>query len=798
MNSIELLSPVGDFECLKAAVQNGANAVYLGASDFSARASAKNFNMEELEKAINYATLRNVDVHLALNTLIKNNEFDSAVELAKNAYELGVSAIIVQDFGLASTLLKYLPNLPIHASTQMSIHNLKGALEAQSIGFKRVVLSRELSLDEIRYIKDNTNIELETFIHGALCISYSGQCLLSSMIGGRSGNRGKCAQACRLPYELIKTNKNDSVCIDKGYLLSPRDLCGLEFIPDLIDIGVTSLKIEGRMKTPEYVATVTRIYRKYIDLAISKNKYIIDNTDKKDLMQVFNRGGFSTGHLLNNFNTNLIYKEKPNNMGIYIGNVSHYNASKGHITLNLNDKLCIGDTIALEHETGKYRISELMIKNKNIDVATAEQIVKIGRMKGNIKPGDKIYKLESKSLLSTAKSSYASENIKNKLTCDITIKEDTPIHIDIEGLTKLSIDSNIYPSKAINNPITKDRIITQFSKTGNTPFEFENINITLDNNLYVNISDINELRRMSLHAVEEDIIRSRKKSLTKPMPKLILKETNKKQKNKKISLLLNTLDINTNYSLLEKVDNVYIPLKYFINNDYSNILKSITSSFNTYIYMPTVIKSNYRNLFINSIDTVLAKFNIKGFVLSNIGTIEMLKDYKYNYEFVGNYTLNVFNNASISAFHKLGLNRITLSPELNELNIKEICCTKTSSLELIVYGRTPIMTCGYCVLGNSNKCYPKCSSRCKKDDKFYLKDRLNFSFRILPDNLQTITTIYNSKITSISYEDLNVDSIRIDILDENILEINKVISLIKTGKRFEGKNYTNGNFNRDV
>lgn len=199
----------GDFECLKAAVQNGADAVYLGASSFSARASAKNFDLNDLEEAINYAKLRNVDVHLALNTLIKNSEFNDALELAKKAYELGISAIIVQDYGLCSYLLRYLPDLPIHASTQMSLHNLEGAKEVESLGFKRAVLARELSINEIEFIKNNTSIELETFIHGALCISYSGQCLMSSMIGGRSGNRGKCAQICRLPYELIDTSKTN-------------------------------------------------------------------------------------------------------------------------------------------------------------------------------------------------------------------------------------------------------------------------------------------------------------------------------------------------------------------------------------------------------------------------------------------------------------------------------------------------------------------------------------------------------------------------------------------------------------
>lgn len=283
---VDLLAPVGDFECLKAAVQNGADSVYFGSTLFSARAFANNFDLENLEKAIIYAKTRGVKTNLTLNTLIKDSEFDDAIELASKAYQFGIDAIIVQDLGLAKKLIQLFPDLPIHGSTQMTVHNLNGALELQELGFKRVVLSRELSADEIAYICKNSDIEIECFAHGALCISYSGQCLFSSMLGGRSGNRGKCAGPCRLPYDLLENNKK----IDSGYLLSTRDLCSLDFIPFFVNAGVDCLKIEGRMKNPEYVATVTRIYRKYIDLALSNNDYIVDDNDKKELMQVFNRG----------------------------------------------------------------------------------------------------------------------------------------------------------------------------------------------------------------------------------------------------------------------------------------------------------------------------------------------------------------------------------------------------------------------------------------------------------------------------------------------------------------------------
>lgn len=331
-NRVELLSPAGDFNCVKAAVQNGADAVYLGFSSFSARSSATNFTFNELKNAIEYAHVHNVKIHLALNILIKNDEFDEAISVAEKAYEYGVDAIIVQDLGLAMTLIKHFPKLPIHASTQMTANNLNSVKILEHLGFSRVVLARELSIQEIEYICRNSNVEIETFVHGALCISYSGQCLFSSMIGGRSANRGKCAQACRLPYQLLQNNSK----IDSGYLLSPRDLCALEFIPSLIEAGVSSFKIEGRMKSPEYVAVVTKIYRKYIDLYLSGKKYEVDSRDIQDLRQVFNRGNFSSGHLDVKPNRDLVFKDKQNNMGIYIGNVSHYNSRKGYISLNLN------------------------------------------------------------------------------------------------------------------------------------------------------------------------------------------------------------------------------------------------------------------------------------------------------------------------------------------------------------------------------------------------------------------------------------------------------------------------------
>lgn len=727
---IDLLSPVGDFECLKAAVQNGADSVYFGANLFSARAFANNFNLEELKQAIEYAKIRGVKTNLTLNILIKEDEFEDAIFLATKAYEFDIDAIIVQDLGLAEKLIEMFPDLPIHASTQMTIHNLNGAIQLEKMGFKRIVLARELSINEIDYICKNTNLEIECFIHGALCISYSGQCLFSSMIGGRSGNRGKCAGPCRLPYELLQDDKK----IDSGYLLSTRDLCGLEYIPSLIDAGVNCLKIEGRMKSPEYVATVTRIYRKYIDLASSNNPYIIDENDKKELMQVFNRGMYCSGHFENTPNKNLVFKEKPNNMGLFLGIVEKYNKNKGYISLKLKEQINIGDTISLENESGSYTISELMEKSKNINETKIGQTVTIGRMKGNIKLGDKIYKLSSKQLSNNAKESYKKENKKIPLNCKIIIKKLNPISIHITSCCDLPLYKDLsitcklecLPQDAKNRPLDKETIIKQISKTSNTPYEFKNIDITLDKNVFLpKLSILNELRRIALTNVENyalakinrnitsntSIISNNKNKTLDNMRTFVNMKTEISQKsNTKISVLLNILNSDYDYSKLENIDNIYIPLKYFTNKKYEQILKTISKKFDTYIYMPTVIKGNYKNLFYSNAENAVKKYEIKGFVVSNIGNIKLLNDLfqdinKY-FKIIANYTFNVFNSNTVLELKKLGISKFTISPEADKTTISKLCDYGYLQKELIVYGNTPLLNMNYCLLRKNRQMLP--------------------------------------------------------------------------------------------
>ena len=816
MTKVELLAPVGDWNCLKAAVQNGADAVYFGVEQFNARMYAANFNVEDMKQVIDYCKLRNVKTNLTLNTLLENCEFDNAVDLAKEAYKAGVDAIIVQDLGLAKYLIDNIPGLPIHASTQMTVHNLQGVLKLEKLGFDRVVLSRELSCEEIEYICKNCKVEIETFIHGALCICYSGQCLFSSVVGGRSGNRGKCAGPCRLPYELISENAetHERKSIDKGYLLSTKDLCGIAYLPRLIQAGVKCFKIEGRMKSPEYVATVTRIYRKYIDMVLNNDDFIIDEKDINDLMQVFNRGGFSDGHLDSNHNRNLIFPEKPSNMGIYLGTIKKYNSNKGHITLQLEEDLELGDSISVSNEASKYLVSELMIKNVNQKKVSANTEVTIGRMKGNIKVGDKVYRISSKALSDFAKASYDNcENKKIPLNCTVTIKKNTPISMEIstnkntcynELYSSIYVKeiSNMIPIDALKTPISVERVVKQISKTTNTPFSFENITVLLDDGLYVpSISTLNELRRTSLEKVEQEILSRAKRTLldlSKKSKESITYTPN--LKNPEISVLFRQLDLDFDYTKLdkEKITNIYVSLELFISKKYSKVISYFSDNYNLYIYVPSIIKTNYKNIALSTIEQAVMIYNIKGFIVSNIGDFELFKKYSKDYEFIGNYTLNVFNNNTMEEYRKLGLSRITLSRELNQELIKEMLANANINTEMIVYGNLPLMASSYCFLGETNKCYPDCGTNCKKNNKYYLKDRLGFNFRVVPNSIETVTLICNSKTLSVSTKDLPVNFVRLDILDESINEINEAVDKAYNREKLEGLQYTNGNLYREV
>ena len=751
---MELLSPVGNFDNLIAAVQNGADAVYLGASSFNARANAQNFANEELKQAILYARKRGVDVHLTLNILMFNNELEEALNLAKFAYESGVSAIIVQDIGLATELVKRFPDLPIHASTQMTVSNLNGVKLMEKLGLKRVVLSRELSLQEISNIRKNTNMEIECFGHGALCVSYSGQCLFSSMVGKRSGNRGLCAGPCRLNYNLLKNGNS----VESGYLLSPKDICTLQILPQLIDCGIDSLKIEGRKKSYEYVSIVTKIYRKYIDLAKDKTKeYKVEEEDLKQILQIYNRGGMGTGYFENR--DNIIYPQKPNHLGIYIGDVKLIDSKNKQIKINLKDEIALGDIININEQTSY--ISQI----KNNDT--------VGEIKNskNIKVGDKIYKIVSNSLNKKQWEIYKKENRKIDISCNL-FENNENICMELYN-ENIKIESIISKENWNVNVLDKERIISQIQKTGNTIFDIKNINIDVKD-LRLPISKLNQLRRDAIekfeNALEKSILRKYNQEI-KLETKIV---SNHKKMAPKINLYLQKFNEKIDYSKFD-YDEIYIEFKDLINR------KKIRDCI---VVLPTIIDENYEKLISKNLNVFES---VNAVAISHLSQIELLKKLGINKKIVGNYTLNITNNLSEKVAKDLQINRITISQELDKSQMNNL--SNDIEKELVVYGRVRLMTSKFCPIGKNKKGCPKL---CQKDI-FELKDRKDITFPIVSDCINCHSKIYNSKITSIEYKDIDTDFIRIDLLDEKEDEIKNILKNVREGKKLSGEKYTNGN-----
>ena len=495
-------------------------------------------------------------------------------------------------------------------------------------------------------------------------------------------------------------------------------------------------------------------------------------------------------------------------MGLYLGNISNYNSNKGYITLELNEPIAIGDNISIEGETGNYTVSEIIKNNENLKRAEFKSVVKLGRMKGNIKIGSRVYKTSSKTLVDSCKQTYLENaNLKKiPISLSIYIKKDLPITVKIKANTppfytnvRSEYISKIVPETSINNPVSQDKIIAQFSKLGNTPYEISNMKVDLDDNLYVNVGILNEIRRTSISKLTETVMNLNRVSNKISLPV----NTNAHLENNNepaISVLLQTINLDYDYSALAGFNNIYIPLKHLANKKYHEILKDLSSKFNMYVYMPTIIKANYKNLMLNSLDEIIEMYNIKGFVVSNIAGIQFLKKYinSKKYRFIANYTMNIFNTHTVEELKNIGITKVTPSIEASENLLQNIIKNSVLDTELIAYGSAILMNSSYCLLGKTNKCYPECKTRCKSNNKYYLKDRLGIYFRVLPDNVQTVTSIYNSKITSISTSNFNVSSLRIDIIDESISEINKIVSIVKSRKKLEGKQYTNGNLNREV
>ena len=572
---------------------------------------------------------------------------------------------------------------------------------------------------------------------------------------------------CRLPYTLLK----DGIEKEKGYLLSSKDVCTLDILPKLINAGVKSFKIEGRMKSKEYVGIVTAIYRKYIDLAKSNKEYIVDEKDREILLQIFNRGGFSTGYLNGKLGKEMMYTKRPNHMGVLVGKVVSYNPNKGHVKVKLNNNIDLLDSIQIGNAS--CRISELMIGKNNIKTADAGREVTIGRIKGKMFKDDKVYKTVSQKLNKQIEQKISIENIKRPVNAKIYLKENEKIRLElIDVWSKIEViqKEDTLVNKANNKGLDENRIKEQLSKTGNTVFKMEKIEVIMDKDIIVPISTLNNLRRKALEVLENKIIDSFKKNkkIQLRKKKSIKTEEKTEEKNIEVTVVLNEIKDDIDYLDLKNIDNIYIPFKFFLSK--KEKVSKICKKFNSYILLPNITKENYEKIIKDNLNSLINE-NIKGIVISNISHLELLngiKKRKESLEIVANYTLNIANNYTIEELKKIGISKYIVSPESDKEEIQSL--SNEIKKEVIVYGRVLLMTSEYCTIGT----YKNCKAPCEKA-KYVLKDRMGFEFPIYTDRINCNNLIYNSKITSINWNDLSSDSIRIDILEESKEEIQNII-----------------------
>lgn len=539
----ELLAPVGGEEQLRAAVENGADAVYMGGRMFNARVNAGSFGGDQLKESVRYAHSKGVKVYITLNTLVKDEELEEAIQVARECYTAGVDALIVQDFGLGSLLKTYVPNMELHLSTQGTVYDLDGVLQAKDMGFERVVLARETPFEQIKAIAEATDVPLEIFVHGALCMCYSGQCQMSRFQGGRSGNRGGCAQPCRLPYEIMRGGKP---VLDKGekrpifskYRLSPKDMCTIDNLGEFADAGVASLKIEGRMKSPEYVAVVVSIYRKYLDLYARDGWYEVSQEDREALQQIFNRGSFTDGYLWKNPRRNILSGDIPKHQGIELGKVLNVRVAgegktiRQFLTVKLSRDLNLGDGVEVHHRgrNGEPQLSGNIVTyigepkkrgGKSWREARSGQIVEIGDIPGQVDPGDAIYKISDKLQMTEARKSFEitsgtakKESRKLPVDMELSMHLGSPVRLTVEladGETEMVPGiplavialSEVEPEPALNRPMDEAGARRQLEKTGDTMFVLRDLKLDMDPGVTVRTSALNQLRREGLELLTE-------------------------------------------------------------------------------------------------------------------------------------------------------------------------------------------------------------------------------------------------------------------------------------------------------
>lgn len=746
MKKVELLSPVGNKEMLYQAIHNGADAVYLSGKKFGARKFANNFTDEELIEAIKYSHLYNVKVYVTVNTMIYESELEEIFNYLKFLYLNNADAVIMQDIGIIQKTRQLLPNLEIHASTQCHNHNEQGIKLLKNLGIKRVVLAREMSLEEINSL--NTNIEKEVFVYGALCVCYSGCCLFSSLNGGRSGNRGECVGSCRLPYKLLE---NDKIINTEGqYLLSCKDLNTLPRLKEILDSNIDCLKIEGRMKSPYYVGYVTKVYRRLIDNYYQNKDMTITEEETTNLKKLFNRE-FTSGYLFNDKNITNI--KSPNHLGIRLGKVIKVDNKKIYIKLD-NDDLNQEDGIRFKN-SDKGMIVNLLYNDKQLltnHIPKGNIACLDNKFNYPIYPNDIVLKTIDHKLISSQK---FIEEKKINISYKVKALLHNPIEISIsDGKNTITKTGNII-TKSQNRPTTKEDIKQKLNKLGNTPYQVNNIDFKIDENIFIPLTELNNLRRNLIESLtklreglpkEENIIFNLSQNI-------ILK---KKSSNYKINSLVRTEE-QLLCCLDNKIDSIYI-------TDYS---------------LYTKYKNKYSNLFYrpNRINNCKQNFNQEKLLIGELGGISK---YSKNNEVVSDYYLNISNNYSIDYLNSLNVKRITLSVELNDTEISHIMKKCPFEVELLIYGRVELMIMKYCPLKQLlNHC-----KLCKDSKNTYsLLNKENKKYPIIHNNCYTSIMHYENidKISNISfYQNLGINNYRIELFDEDYNTTQKIIDNVKS------------------
>jgi putative protease len=716
----ELLAPAGDWEALVAAVENGADAVYLGGKLFNARHSAGNFDDLELSRAVHFAHVRGVRVYVTVNTLLDPGEVKEAVRFLCFLHRCGADAAIIQDLGLLRLAREAVPELPLHASTQMTVHNLPAVKLLKEAGISRVVLARELSLDIIREIVRSGGVGIEVFIHGALCVCYSGQCLMSSLIGGRSGNRGRCAQPCRLNYVLV--DRQGRHLAEPGevgaYLLSPRDLNLSEKLPDLINAGISSFKIEGRMKRPEYVATVVRIYRTLLDRAAAGDSFAVEPEESRDLAQIFNRD-FSTGYFYGRPGRELMSCKRPNNRGVRLGRVKGFDRASRLVEITLEEPLRTGDGIEIWVTRGGRaagEVNRILLDGGPVERAPAGATVQL-EMPGRVFPGDRVFKTHDADLMERAGASFKSPGGRQKIPLVFTVEGrlGRPLKIraeDAEGFSGEALTASPV-REAHKRPLTPAYLEQQLGRLGNTPFRLARLQCRLEGELMTPVSEINEARRQALARLEEDRTAAFRRP---PLPEdvfegrlaraLFCPAGNKDSRPGAPELSVVVGDLPSLKAAVKAgAGEVCFSGEQYRSRPPVSLEEILAggeacarAGVRFILGSPRILQDRELAGFCRLLEKAGAG-HLDGVMAGNLGLVKIARELT-GVPIFADFYLNIFNPETARFLLEAGVGRVALSPELTLAQVKKMAALLPLPSEVIVHGALPLMVSEYCVAGS--------------------------------------------------------------------------------------------------